>query len=79
MSWNDLIALKPEGIEESVQSSAISLALFGKGTSLLESELKEEDLVVEFSETSSGNLNFVWKLKQSFGITVKQRIVKLTF
>lgn len=65
--WNDLISLKPEGIDESIQSCAVSFALFGKITG---SELKESDLAVEFVETGSGNLNITWKLKQMLGITV---------
>lgn len=71
MHWNDLIKLKPDGIEDSIQSSAIKLALYGNGSDYYSNELKEEDLVVEFKETVGGNLNFGWKLKQSYGITVR--------
>ena len=70
--WNDLIKLKPDGIEESIQSSAISMAIFGTTNS--NDELKGEDLVVEVVETGSGgNLTFSWKLKQSYGITVGKK------
>ena len=68
--------MKPEGIEDSLQSSAISLALLGIPTT----ELKEEDLIVEITEMgSTGNLNISWKLKQMLGITVmtKQKIITL--
>lgn len=61
--------MKPDGIEASVQSSAISLALLG--IPVATDDLKEEDLVVEIVETgSTGNLNLCWKLKQMLGITV---------
>lgn len=74
-----MINLKPDGIEESIQSASISLALFGEfginnsgnsGNSNDILELKEDDLVVEVQETGSGNLNISWKLKQVLGITV---------
>lgn len=68
--WNDLINLKPEGIDESIQSSAISFAFYGSLTTENQNELKADDLVVEIGETSSGNLNISWKLKQILGITV---------
>lgn len=71
--WNDLIQMKPEGIEDSIQSSAISIALLGASSSTTD-ELKEEDLVVEIGEMgSTGNLNVSWKLKQMLGITVNIR------
>lgn len=82
VSWNDLIKIKPDGIEESIQSASISLALFGEfninnfgnsensGNSDDIPELKEDDLIVEVQETGSGNLNISWKLKQILGITV---------
>lgn len=71
--WNDLIQMKPEGIEDSIQYSAISLALLG--TLSTSDELKEEDLVVEIGEMgSTGNLNVSWKLKQMLGITVNKRV-----
>lgn len=69
----DLIELKPEGIDESIQLSAISLTFFGKIAG--ESELKEEDLLVEFVESKSENLNINWKLKSDFGITVSYSYV----
>ena len=75
VSWNDLINLKPEGIEDSVQSDSISLALFGFIDSP-KSELKEDDLVIEIIETSSGNLNITWRLKQILGITVSKIIIE---
>ena len=62
--------MKPEGIEDSIQSSAISVALLGLPTS----DLKEEDLIVEIVEMgSTGNLNVNWKLRQIMGITVRLR------
>jgi hypothetical protein len=64
-----LVSLKPDGVEETIQSASISLALFGT-TDQSESELKEDDLVVEVNETGSGNLNICWKIKQILGITV---------
>lgn len=74
VSWNDLVLLKPDGIEESIQSASILLALFGSKPAD-NSELKEEDLVVELNETSNGNLSISWKLKQILGITVKRATV----
>ena len=74
VSWNDLILLKPDGIEESIQSASISLALFGSKP-VDQSELKEDDLMVDFTETSSGNLNITWKLKQILGITVTRDLL----
>jgi hypothetical protein len=62
-----LVSLKPDGVEETIQSASISLALFGTTD---QSELKEDDLVVEVNETGSGNLNICWKIKQILGITV---------
>lgn len=63
--------MKPEGIEDSIQSSAISLAFLGiPGVG----DLKEEDLILEIVEMgSTGNLNLCWKLKQMLGITVTPR------
>lgn len=65
--WNELIKSKTEGIEDSINASAISLGLLGSDQG---SELKKEDLVVDFVESNGGDLNISWKLKQSFGITV---------
>lgn len=70
MLWDDLISLKPEGIDESIQSASITIALFGKRSENEQAELKEDDLVVEMSETAGGHLNISWKLKQILGITV---------
>jgi len=61
--------MKPEGIEDSIQSSAISLAILG----LPVTDLKDEDLIVEIVEMGpNGNLNISWKLKQMLGITVRR-------
>ena len=70
MSLDDLIGLRPEGIDESIQTASISIAIFGKKPANEQSELKEDDLVVEMKETANGNLNISWKLKQILGITV---------
>lgn len=63
--------MKPEGIEDSIQSSAISLALLG----IPSDNLKETDLVLEITEMgSTENLNITWKLKQILGITVRKKV-----
>ena len=73
MTWNDLIKLKPDGIEDSLQNSLTRCALYGDSREkFLGDEMvsKDDEILLEVKENSTENLNVSWKLKQSLGITV---------
>jgi hypothetical protein len=72
--------MKPGGIEESIHFAVTRYALFDEvSDSFADEGLKTEDILLEFSETSTGNLSISWKVKQSLGITVNEMASSLKY
>lgn len=62
VSWKDLMACKPDSIDQASHESFLKEALLGIKACGIETE--ESALSLHLELTASGNLSFSWKLKQ---------------